>query len=717
MPHVRDAFKGLIHRLHGDTSLSSGAGRLPLPGRVIDFMLGTVRSAPVAEDADAYAVALQDFNKIQQGRAAYAEQETGTTPVEKFTNLRGALTSYWSGEKARQAYVESGAIAVVGAANAASLLWVIDAGAAFTSTVASLCFNPADATLLPQVANDAGRLGIAGAAAVGSFVSMEFLKMDISRRMAGWMTGKFRDAALDHPDTLRRYTHNIDAASEAPDRMPDSPHETIGNSVRQMTRAIVNIGADCWTGALSCALITKALYDKSVPVPFLDEIGVHVGQGGTFTVAAAAAATYIAASFSLTNKVSGQLEKTSSRMSAADGAYSKFLVNTFDRAQAISESYGNKSQARNFDEVYKTVDEAWHKDNTALAGFMGFNFLQGFLGHNLVSVLPGVAGAMAGNLSFRGFAESQGLTGSLLFGTRAFFDAVGQWKKVKAAGARVTEAAQMFKQVADSEAFFRLTGPHDFKYITRTGEDGPALRISNLQLYRRNEDAPIVTIDDITIEKGDKVYVEGHSGCGKSYLFRALMRCAPYGEGCIEMAEGTRIFLARQEGDIDPDLTLSRLVAYGSAEESRNIPPDPVRVALALERAGLDMYIHNRDMATHEGRSWPATLTGGQKQRLMLARILYSQPDVLLLDEATNGLHPDARREYLETLEKYCPGMTTIAIMHENSTDTGSNIFRFNKKIRFEDGKAHIEALGFVQRTVRDTVKARPLNVAPSVAS
>lgn len=706
---MKDAFKDLIHRLHGDTSLSSGAGSLPLPRRLIDFMLGTVRPAPVAGDADPYAAAVEDFNKVQQGRAAYAEEETGTTPVEKFTTLRGALTSYWTGEKARAAYVESGAIAVVGGANAASLLWVIDAGAAFTDTVARLCFNPVDAALLPQVANDAGQLAMAGTAAVGSYVSMEFLKLDLSRRMAGWMTGMFRDAALDHPDTLRRYTHNIDAASDAADRMPDSPHETIGNSVRQMTRAIVNIGADCWTGTLSCALITKALYDKSVPVPFLDQIGVHVGQGGTFTVAAAVAATYIAASFGLTNRVSAQMERTSSRMFAADGVYSKLLVNTFDRAQAISESRGNKSQACNFDEVYKTVDEAWHKDNAALAGFMGFNFLQGFLGHNLVSVLPGVAGAMAGNLSFRGFAESQGLTGSFLFGTRAFFDAVGQWKKVKAAGARVTEAAQMFKKVADSAAFFSLTGPHDFKYRTRPkSESGPVLRVSNLQLYRRNEEKPIVTIDEINVERGDKVYVEGHSGCGKSYLFRALMRRAPYGEGCIEMTENTRIFLARQEGDIDPDLTLSRLVAYGSAEESRNMPPDPVRVALALERAGLDMYIHNRDMATHEGRSWPATLTGGQKQRLMLARILYSQPDVLLLDEATNGLHPDARREYLETLEKYCPGMTTIAIMHENSTDTGSEKFRFNKKIKFENGTARISPLETDHHVARDTVRAQP---------
>ncbi|ODT56478.1 MAG: hypothetical protein ABS59_00860 [Methylobacterium sp. SCN 67-24] len=88
-------------------------------------------------------------------------------------------------------------------------------------------------------------------------------------------------------------------------------------------------------------------------------------------------------------------------------------------------------------------------------------------------------------------------------------------------------------------------------------------------------------------------------------------------------------------------------------------------MAVALHRAGLGDFIECLDRDTHQNKIWDLVLSGGQKQKLVAARILLLQPGLLFLDEATGALDHEAKIAFHQTIKDNCPGMTVISVMHD----------------------------------------------------
>jgi vitamin B12/bleomycin/antimicrobial peptide transport system ATP-binding/permease protein len=168
----------------------------------------------------------------------------------------------------------------------------------------------------------------------------------------------------------------------------------------------------------------------------------------------------------------------------------------------------------------------------------------------------------------------------------------------------------------------------------------------------------IVCVDRLTIDAGATTLVSGPSGSGKSTLFRAISGIWPYGRGTIDCPAGATIMLLPQQPYV-PSGTLKTAVAYPSVEGAYS--DEAIRQALELARlAPLALEIDSED-------NWSQRLSGGEQQRLAIARAILDKPDWLFLDEATSALDEKLEAEIYRMLTKVLPDATIVSIGHRTT--------------------------------------------------
>src|SRR5215831_11401699 len=169
-----------------------------------------------------------------------------------------------------------------------------------------------------------------------------------------------------------------------------------------------------------------------------------------------------------------------------------------------------------------------------------------------------------------------------------------------------------------------------------------------------------------TIEEGKLFTLLGPSGCGKTTLLRMIAGLADVEAGSIWFderridtvpAHHRNTGMVFQNYAIFPNLTVEGNVAYGL--RARKISPAdiPARVEKALERVRLGGY----------GLRWPHQLSGGQLQRVAIARVLVIEPAVLLFDEPLSNLDAQLRTEMRVEIRQLQQslGLTTIYVTHD----------------------------------------------------
>jgi putative ATP-binding cassette transporter len=154
---------------------------------------------------------------------------------------------------------------------------------------------------------------------------------------------------------------------------------------------------------------------------------------------------------------------------------------------------------------------------------------------------------------------------------------------------------------------------------------------------------------------GRSVVISGRSGSGKSTLFRALAGIWPFGSGRVHRPAGaTSLFLPQRP--YIPLGTLRHALSYPAPVAAY----DDATVRDAMQVAGLghlEPRLDDEDL-------WAQRLSGGEQQRLALARALLAKPAWLFLDEATASLDPDAEVQLYATLRERLPDTNFISISH-----------------------------------------------------
>jgi putative ATP-binding cassette transporter len=171
----------------------------------------------------------------------------------------------------------------------------------------------------------------------------------------------------------------------------------------------------------------------------------------------------------------------------------------------------------------------------------------------------------------------------------------------------------------------------------------------------------IVEAKNLVLKGGESVLVTGPSGSGKSTLFRAVAGIWPYGEGCVRVPEGALVMVVPQKPYM-PIAPLRNAVSYPA--EPGTYPDDVIRKALA------DAHLGNLADQLDREDVWSQRLSGGEQQRLALARALLMRPDWLFLDESTSALDEELEADLYRTIAARLPKTTVVSIGHRSTLAT-----------------------------------------------
>lgn len=177
----------------------------------------------------------------------------------------------------------------------------------------------------------------------------------------------------------------------------------------------------------------------------------------------------------------------------------------------------------------------------------------------------------------------------------------------------------------------------------------PLFTVENISIgYSR----PLLDGISFTIGRGDYWGIFGPNGAGKTTLIKTLLGVLPPLAGVVRRAPGLHLGYVPQLAGVRESLPLSvRQVVELGALDMRSTRP----VAEALDRVGL------KDLE----RASFGSLSGGQRQRVMVARALHREPDVLVLDEPTNGVDLITRHTLRHlTRELNEEGVAVLLITH-----------------------------------------------------
>ncbi|SFE76623.1 ABC transporter ATP-binding protein/permease [Paracidovorax wautersii] len=188
-------------------------------------------------------------------------------------------------------------------------------------------------------------------------------------------------------------------------------------------------------------------------------------------------------------------------------------------------------------------------------------------------------------------------------------------------------------------------------------QEGSAIASQTLAL-RKPQGEPLATIPPLRIGRGERWLLRGASGAGKSTLLRAIAGIWPYGDGEIaQPADGSLMFLPQRS--YIPQGTLKAALCYPGQPD--DFADERVREALR------EVRLPALQERLHESDRWQQKLSGGEQQRLAIARALLHRPDYLFLDEATSALDPSTEQAMYQALLNALPEGTLISVAHRES--------------------------------------------------
>jgi ATP-binding cassette, subfamily B, heavy metal transporter len=282
------------------------------------------------------------------------------------------------------------------------------------------------------------------------------------------------------------------------------------------------------------------------------------------------------------------------------------------------------------------------------------------------------------------------------------------------------------QSLADMERLFTLLDQHrevaDAPHAKPLEANGAEVRFSHVD-FSYEAKRQILFDVDFTIPAGSTTAVVGHSGSGKSTLSRLLFRFYDVSAGSItidsqDLRDITQASLRKAIGIVPQDTvlfndTIEYNIAYGKPDASKE------EIVAAAEAA----YIHDFIESLPDGYATMVgerglKLSGGEKQRVAIARTLLKNPAILIFDEATSALDSKAEQAIQAQLKEIAKDRTTLVIAHRLSTIADAAQILVLEHGRIVERGTHVQLLAmegsYAQMWMRQQARKEVVSSSPS---
>lgn len=460
-------------------------------------------------------------------------------------------------------------------------------------------------------------------------VSSTYLNQWLQIRWRRWLTGRYLNSWLAD---RAYYRISLTAAVEPGTENPD---QRISDDLNTFAGSTLSLGLDLLSNVVTLGSFLGILWSLSGPLTIF---GVTI-PGYMVWVAL----IYAALGTWATHLVGRPLVWLNFRQQRVEADFRFALARMRENVEGVALYRGEAEEKQGFLHRFFFVVENWYRImyRTLLLNALTVGYSQ------IAVVFPIVVAApryFSGQIPLGGLTRTASAFGQVQ-GAMSWF--VGAYASLAAWRATVERLASFQHALDDARA--AAADPA----ITAAPGKGEALRLKDLTL-RLPDGETLVSGADLTLTPHHSVVITGRSGSGKSTLFRAIAGIWPFGSGQVEWPAGRAMFLPQR-----PYLPL------GTLRKAVTYPQDPAQFDDATLKAALiDAGLPNLVPRLDEEEAWAQVLSGGEQQRLALARALLLRPEWLFLDEATASLDPESEAALYRTVHERLPHTTVVSIAH-----------------------------------------------------